>query len=175
VAQSGRFDLSLRVLAVLAGAPDAMHPSAAIAEELSESAVVIRRLFLLLERGGLIEQRRGPGGGARLKTAPQEIGVGDVYRAAEGDWLFYGDRSMSILLKRAWEEGLSAMNAITLAQVLKRMNQKPTLSSKAIHNSKKSRVHRFKVLSKKDGASVHRSLRPLIPAANAVIQSYAWR
>jgi DNA-binding IscR family transcriptional regulator len=175
VAQSGRFGLGLRVLAVLAAAPDAMHTSAAIAEALSESAVVIRRLFLLLESGGLIEQRRGPGGGARLKAAAQEIGVGDVYCATEGDWLFLGDQSISILLKRAREEGLSAMNAITLAQVLKRMALKPAATSKTTPKPTKFRVDRIKVLSKKDRAGAGRPLPPLIPISGAVAHSYAWQ
>ena len=69
MAQSGRFQLGVRVLTVLAGAPDAMHTSAVIAEELGESAVMVRRAFLLLQRAGLIEQRKGPHGGARLKLS----------------------------------------------------------------------------------------------------------
>ena len=43
MAQSGRFQLSVRVLAVLASEPDAMHTSSAIAETLKESAVMVRQ------------------------------------------------------------------------------------------------------------------------------------
>ena len=44
-----------------------MHTSTAIAEELGESAVMVRRTFLLLQKSDLIMQRKGPSGGARLK------------------------------------------------------------------------------------------------------------
>ena len=87
MAQSGRFQLSVRVLAVLAREPDAMHTSSAIAEELKESAVMVRRTFLLLHKAGLIVQRKGPNGGAKLKLPPKQIGLGDVYAAAEGEWM----------------------------------------------------------------------------------------
>jgi DNA-binding IscR family transcriptional regulator len=52
MAQSGRFQLSVRVLAVLASEPDTMHTSSAIAETLKESAVMVRRTFLLLHKAG---------------------------------------------------------------------------------------------------------------------------
>ena len=84
MAQSGRFQLSVKVLTVLAGAPEKMHTSAAIAEELKESAVMVRRAFLLLHKAGLIEQRKGPNGGAKLKVAAKQIGLGDVFVATEG-------------------------------------------------------------------------------------------
>jgi DNA-binding IscR family transcriptional regulator len=125
MAQSGRFSLSLRVLAYLATVPKAMHTSSEIAEELSESAVMIRRCFLLLEEGGMIEQRKGPNGGARLKTAAKEIGIGDVYLAAEGDWFVFENPSISKLLERARRDSVLAMNGTTLAKVLRRMAKKP--------------------------------------------------
>jgi len=93
--------------------------------------VVIRRHFLLLEKSGFIEQRRGPNGGAKLKAAAQEIGVGDVYLAAEGDWLATSHPSISDLLKQARKDGVLAMNEITLAQVLTRMSKGPASPLKA--------------------------------------------
>jgi DNA-binding IscR family transcriptional regulator len=123
MAQSGRFALSLRILAVLASEPDAMHTSAEIAECLKESAVMVRRCFPLLQKKGLIEQRKGPNGGARLKLAPKQIGLGDVYLATEGDWLAVNDPAVSGLVKRMREDGISAMNETTLAQMLKRIRK----------------------------------------------------
>jgi len=123
MAQSGRFALSLRILAVLASEPDAMHTSAEIAETLKESAVMVRRCFLLLQKKGLIEQRKGPNGGARLKLAPKQIGLGDVYVATEGDWLAIHEPAISGLMKRVREDGMSAMNDTTLAQMLKRIRK----------------------------------------------------
>jgi DNA-binding IscR family transcriptional regulator len=189
MARSGRFSLSLRILAVLAAAPDAMHASAAIAEELSESAVVIRRHFLLLEKSGLIEQRRGPGGGARLKAAAQDIGVGDVYLAAEGDWLAFGDSSISNLLKQAREDGVLAMNEITLAEVLKRMRKKSISASKSAQKPVKSRIEKVEALSTRGGISetrvirgssssaigIDRTLGPFVPTAEVHSSLHSWR
>jgi len=100
-----------------------MHTSAAIAEKLSESAVMVRRCFLLLHKKGLIEQRKGPRGGARLKFAPKQIGLGDIYLATEDDWLTVEDAALSRLLDRVRAEGVLAMNDTTLAQVLKRLKK----------------------------------------------------
>lgn len=124
MAQSGRFQLSVRVLGVLAGAPDAMHTSTAIAEELGESAVMVRRTFLLLQKAGLIAQRKGPNGGAKLLMSPKEIGLGDVYAAAEGEWMSLGDGgSLGGLMKKVRKEATAAMNETTLAQVVKRLRK----------------------------------------------------
>jgi DNA-binding IscR family transcriptional regulator len=137
MAQSGRFALSLKILTVLASEPESMHTSAAIAEQLTESAVMVRRCFLLLHKQGLIEQRKGPHGGARLKLPPKQIGLGDVYVATENDWLTLDDPAMSGLLKRVRSEGVSAMNDTTLAQILKRIKKKN--SSGKSHNGHSSR------------------------------------
>jgi DNA-binding IscR family transcriptional regulator len=123
MAQNGRFGLSLRVLAVLAAEPDGMHTSSAIAEELGESAVMIRRAFLRLHKGGFIVQRKGPNGGARLKVSPKEIGLGDLYAATSGDWLALEEKSLAPLLKRVKTSATTAMNETTMAQVVKRMKK----------------------------------------------------
>ena len=93
---------------------------------------MVRRCFLLLHKKGLIEQRKGPHGGARLKLAPKQIGMGDVYLATEDDWLVLDDPTIAGLMKRVREEGVQAMNETTLAQMLKRINKKAA-SAKA-HN-----------------------------------------
>jgi len=101
-----------------------MHTSAAIAEQLTESAVMVRRCFLLLHKKGLIEQRKGPHGGARLKLPAKQIGLGDIYVATEDDWLVLDDPAIAGLLKRVRAEGVLAMNETTLAQMLKRIRKK---------------------------------------------------
>jgi DNA-binding IscR family transcriptional regulator len=123
MAQSGRFALSLRILTVLASEPDSRHTSAEIAEQLTESAVMVRRCFLLLHKKGLIEQRKGPHGGARLRLPAKQIGLGDIYVATEDDWLMLDDPSIAGILKRTRSEGLLAMNETTLAQMLKRIKK----------------------------------------------------
>ena len=101
-----------------------MHTSAEIADTLRESAVMVRRCFLLLHKKGLIEQRKGPHGGARLKLPPKQIGLGDVYVATEVDWLMLDDPTIAGLMKRVRDEGVVAMNETTLAQMLKRIRKK---------------------------------------------------
>jgi DNA-binding IscR family transcriptional regulator len=123
MAQSGRFQLSVRVLTVLAGSPDAMHTSAAIAEELKESAVMVRRAFLLLHKAGLIEQRKGPNGGAKLKVAAKQIGLGDVFVATEGEWMTIEDKAVASLMKKVRADAVAAMNEHSLSGVVKRMKK----------------------------------------------------
>lgn len=123
MAQNGRFELSLKILVALASDLDRMHTSASLAKELTESAVMIRRCFLLLRQQGLIEQRKGPNGGARLKLPAKQIGLGDVYAASEQNWLVIDDPATAFLLKRAREDGIRAMNETTLAQILKRLKK----------------------------------------------------
>jgi DNA-binding IscR family transcriptional regulator len=117
-----------------------MHTSAVIAEKLTESAVMVRRCFLLLHKKGLIEQRKGPHGGARLKLSPKQIGLGDVYVATEGDWLVVNDPAISGLLKRVREEGILAMNETTLSQILKRIKKKAP-SAKAQNGASHKKAH----------------------------------
>src|ERR1700722_17995705 len=123
MAQSGRFQLSVRILAVLASEPDAMHTSAAIAEELKESAVMVRRAFLLLHKAGLIEQRKGPNGGAKLKVAAKQIGLGDVFVATEGEWMSIEDKAVASLMKKVRADAVAAMNEHSLSGVVKRMKK----------------------------------------------------
>ncbi len=123
MAQNGRFSLSLRVLSVLARDPEANHTSAAIGEILKESPVMVRRVFLLLHKAGLITQRKGPQGGAKLKLPAKSIGLGDLYEAASGDWLSVGDKAIDSVLKRARAQAVDAMNETTLAAVAKKMRK----------------------------------------------------
>jgi DNA-binding IscR family transcriptional regulator len=123
MAQSGRFQLSVRVLTVLAEAPDAMHTSAAIAKELKESAVMVRRSFLLLHKAGLIEQRKGPNGGAKLKIPAKQIGLGDVFIATEGEWLTLDDKAVAQLMKKVRGDAVAAMNEHSISGVAKRLKK----------------------------------------------------
>ncbi|WP_263366168.1 RrF2 family transcriptional regulator [Edaphobacter bradus] len=123
MAQSERFQLSVRVLAVLASEPENMHTSASIAETLKESAVMVRRAFLLLHKAGLIVQRKGPHGGAKLKVSPKQIGLGDVFAATAGDWLSVDEKAVTGLMKKVRADAVEAMNEHSLAQVVKKMKK----------------------------------------------------
>lgn len=123
MAKNGQFGLSIQVLTVLAAEPERMQTSAAIAETLGTSAVMVRRVFLMLNKAGLIVQRKGPSGGARLKLPPKQIGLGDVYAATAGVWLDGRDKALETLLRRAETDAVTAMNETTLSQVLKRLKK----------------------------------------------------
>jgi DNA-binding IscR family transcriptional regulator len=123
MAQNARFALSLKVLAVLAGEPDAMHTSAAIAESLKESAVMVRRTFLLLHKAGLIVQRKGPNGGAKLKIPAKQIGLGDIFDATAGEWLAIEDKALAGLMKKVHDDAVAAMNEHSLSGVVKRLKK----------------------------------------------------
>jgi DNA-binding IscR family transcriptional regulator len=84
---------------------------------------MVRRCFLLLHKQGLIAQRKGPNGGARLKLPAKQIGLGDIYLATEPDWLLLDDPALATPLKRARTEALATLNETTLAQLVKRIKK----------------------------------------------------
>jgi DNA-binding IscR family transcriptional regulator len=85
--------------------------------------VMVRRTFLLLHKAGLIEQRKGPHGGAKLKIPAKQIGLGDVFEAAAGDWMSLDDKAVSTWIKKVRADAVSAMNEHTLAGVVKRLKK----------------------------------------------------
>ena len=123
MAQSGRFVLSLRVLALLARDPATMMTSAAIAEELSESAVMVRRLFPPLHHAGLIVQKKGPSGGARLNRPAKSIGLGDIFAAIEPDWLVASEKPLDAAFKKLRTHTIEAMNETTVAVIARKLKK----------------------------------------------------
>jgi len=123
MAHSERFQLSVRVLAVLASEPDSMHTSESIARELKKSSVLVPRAFLLLHKAGLIMQRKGPHGGAKLKVPPKQIRLGDVFEATSGNWFPVDDEAMAGVMKKVGADAVDAMNAYSLAQLVKTMRK----------------------------------------------------
>lgn len=59
-----------------------------IANSVTTNPVVIRRLLGDLRAAGLVEARRGPGAGWRLRRSAESIDLGEVYDAVEGGPLF---------------------------------------------------------------------------------------
>lgn len=123
MAQNGQFGLSIRVLSLLALAPQTMHTSAAIGESLGTSAVMVRRTFPALSEAGFIIQRKGPQGGAKLKVAAKSIGLGDVYAAVSGDWKLTKEKAVDAVLKRVREDAVAAMNDTSIASVSKKLRR----------------------------------------------------
>lgn len=52
----------------------------------------LEQIFHRMRRAGLVESKRGPGGGYLLRRPPEEISLADVARAVEGDVLTPPDR-----------------------------------------------------------------------------------
>ena len=123
MAQNGQFGLSVRILATLALTPDSMQTSAALAETLHTSPVMVRRLFSALHKAGFLVQRKGPQGGAKLKTSAKTIGLGDIYAAVSGDWPLTKEKSVDEALKRVRADAIAAMNETSLAALTKRVRK----------------------------------------------------
>ena len=123
MAHNERFQFSVRVLAVLASEPGVMHTSESIAGKLKKNAVMVRRAFRPLHKSGLIVQRKGPHGGAKLKISPKQIRLGDVFEATSGRWISGKGKPLAGLMEKLRADAVNAMNHHSLAQVLKKMQK----------------------------------------------------
>ena len=84
---------------------------------------MVRRTFLLLHKAGLIVQRKGPNGGAKLKVPAKQIGMGDVFQASAGEWLAVEDKALAGWLKKVRADAVAAMNEHSLGGAVKRLNK----------------------------------------------------
>jgi Rrf2 family nitric oxide-sensitive transcriptional repressor len=78
-------DYSLRVLTYLAVDPDRLVTIESIAQSYDISKAHLMKVVHQLGLGGYLETVRGRGGGLRLARRPEEIRIGDVVRATEGN------------------------------------------------------------------------------------------
>lgn len=76
-------DYGLRMLMRMASAPGRAYSSAELAEEFGLSRNHLAKIMQRLSRGGLIETRRGGGGGAVLARPAGEISLGAIVRLLE--------------------------------------------------------------------------------------------
>ena len=108
---------------MLAEVPDVMLTSAAIAEKLNTSPVMVRRVFALLHGAGLITQRKGPTGGARLAKLAREIGLGEVYLCCASDWPVFAEKPLETALGKVRKEAVAAMNETSIATLAKKLKK----------------------------------------------------
>jgi Rrf2 family protein len=77
-----KVDYGLRMLIDLAQRSDGQPvPAGEVAARQAVPEAFVVQLFKTLQRGGLVESRRGPRGGHLLSVAPEEISVAQVVRA----------------------------------------------------------------------------------------------
>lgn len=82
---NSRFAVSVHILAYLAFRKGAAVPSAEIAASVATNPVVIRRLLSSLIKARLVKAQKGAKGGFSLASAPENISLLAIYRAAEPD------------------------------------------------------------------------------------------
>lgn len=78
-------DYGLRMLMRMASAPERAFSTADLAEEFDLSRNHLSKIMQRLARAGIVETRRGGGGGARLTRAPSDVRLGAVIAVLEED------------------------------------------------------------------------------------------
>ena len=139
-------DYALRVLVHLAGSPDQLLSTRAIAELHGIKFNHLSKVSIWLVQEGYAEAQRGRGGGLRLAKKPADISLGEVIRKLEAEKplveCFSLDGSgcrlitacgLAGVLSNAQEAFFQALDTQTLASVIERNNKMPALLS-ALHS-----------------------------------------
>lgn len=129
-------DYTLRVLMFLALSRErlATIPEIAAAYEISENHLM--KVVHQLARAGVIESVRGKGGGIRLARPPEEIRLGQIVRASEGNAPIVECLSdepascriapacrLAAVLSRAFETLYATLDEYTLADLVRTPNR----------------------------------------------------
>ena len=123
-------DYGLRMLMRLSSAPETAFSTAELAEEFGLSRNHLTKIMQQLARGGIVETRRGGGGGARLGKDPAKVRLGDVVRLLEqgqdlvecfdpngGDCTIGGCCRLKARLRHAETRFIEDLNRSTLADI----------------------------------------------------------
>lgn len=81
---------SLQALAVLASDSQKTSDLASVARREGLPAAALAKDFQRLSRAGMVESRRGPGGGYRLTRSPSDISLASIIEALNGQNLRRG-------------------------------------------------------------------------------------
>ncbi|MEM1128398.1 MAG: Rrf2 family transcriptional regulator [Bacteroidota bacterium] len=82
---NSQFTIALHILGFLAYRAGDSLTSETLAQTYGTSPVVLRRVLAKLQRAGLVETRRGPGGGSILAHQASEITLRQAYEAISDD------------------------------------------------------------------------------------------
>jgi len=123
-------DYGLRMLMRMASAPDRSFSTAELAGEFGLKRNHLAKIMQRLAHVGLIETRRGGGGGAILARRPETIRLGDIVRHLEdgqalveclapdgGACTLDGGCRLKTRLRRAERAFLDGLNESTLADI----------------------------------------------------------
>ena len=88
MASNSRLAIAVHTAGILALNERAPVTSEIIAFSVGTNPVVIRRIVGSLVKGGIVDVRKGTGGGSLLTRAPRDITIGDIYEALDEDDLF---------------------------------------------------------------------------------------
>lgn len=123
-------DYGLRMLMRMASAPEHAFSTADLASEFDLSRNHLTKIMQQLARGGIVETRRGSGGGAVLCRDAADIRLGDVVRLLEqgqalvecfgpggGDCSIEGCCHLKARLRRAEAKFIDDLNQTTLADI----------------------------------------------------------
>lgn len=121
---SQRLDYALRGLTALAQAPEDFHLAAGeIADGLGLPRRFVEQQFTALARAGIVECRRGAGGGCALARPAATITVGEVVRAVQGSIIDVPNVTGSAV-SEMWSDAASvlgsALDATTVADLAAR-------------------------------------------------------
>lgn len=123
-------DYGLRLLMRMASAPDRPFSTADFAQEFGLSRNHLTKIVQRLAKGGILETRRGGGGGALLVRAPGDIRLGEIVRLLEeghvlveclgadgGDCSIDGQCRLKARLRHAERAFLADLDRSTLADI----------------------------------------------------------
>ena len=123
-------DYGLRMLMRMASAPETAFSTAELAEEFKLSRHHLTKIIQQLARGGIVETRRGGGGGAMLSRDRAQIRLGQVIRLLEEgqalvecfglgnvDCTLDGHCRLKARLRQAEKRFLEDMDRSTLADI----------------------------------------------------------
>lgn len=88
MASNSRLAMAVHTAGILALNEKVPVTSEMIATSVGTNPVVIRRIIGCLVKGGIVDVRKGAGGGSLLTRAPSDISIGDIYDALDEDHLF---------------------------------------------------------------------------------------
>jgi Rrf2 family protein len=118
---SQRLDYTLRGLTLLAQLPPGTYVAAGeIADTLGLPRRFVEQQFSALARAGLVDCRRGAGGGCALTRLPADVTVGQVVRAVQGTVIDV-PRVTGSAVSEMWSGAAaaleSALDGVTLADL----------------------------------------------------------